>query len=249
MCLCVDGMMLMKHSNLSKRDSRCLMNCIVIIVTLVPIATSGQSVVASFTHPSSGEQWDCYENITASSSICTACTVALSDSFGYNVTILWQNPPNPPFQLEANGIQWILKTPAFKIIDRETTSNFTFRFNATKGVSAIQSEVLTVVIKDINDNYPKFTNDAYELTIYNSLAEGTILTMQASDADESPTITYSITAGDANKTFSIDPHTGQLNLTTSSNLNATTKPTYNLTVQASDWYKCQLHYSDYTRCR
>ncbi|XP_052251364.1 protocadherin Fat 1-like [Dreissena polymorpha] len=213
-----------------------LMDCIGMIVSLVLIRSTVHSVdpINSFTQPTTGVPCSCPENTTTNTGIL-ACRVALSEYSGYNVTIQSQVPSHPPFQLEKNNLEWILKTPLYEQIDRETISNFTFKFNATNGMSSITSGILTLIITDINDNSPKFTNDSHEYTIYNSLTSGTFpLTIQATDADEKPTITYSISAGNTGNTFSIDPKTGQLTPTTPCNPNATIASTYNFTVQASD---------------
>ncbi|XP_052222221.1 neurogenic locus notch homolog protein 1-like isoform X2 [Dreissena polymorpha] len=207
---------------------------IIMIITWVLMLSPVQSDVAAFTAPSAGDQIKtCTENAPGSTIICK---VALSSSTGFTVMIKTQDPPYPPFQLVSdNRLGWTLNSPASVKIDRETTRNFTFVFNATDGAITFSSVTLTVIITDENDNFPHFTNAFYTHTIYDTESpDRGLLVIQATDEDLSPNITYSIIGGNEGNKFSIDPNTGQLNLTTPNNLNATTTPTYNLTVQAGD---------------
>ncbi|XP_052250477.1 protocadherin Fat 3-like isoform X2 [Dreissena polymorpha] len=188
-------------------------------------------VFTSFTKPSNGDsRASCRENINVNTSIYE---VKHASSIGFIVTIQTQKPPLPSFQLVKGSYNWNLTTPA--MIDRETTPQFTFEFSATDGSLSELSVPLTLDIEDENDNTPQFINSIYTGTIYNTAKAGDyMLTIQATDEDLNPNITYFITGGDIGNTFSLDQYTGQLTLTRPGNLNPVTTPTYTLTVQASD---------------
>ncbi|XP_052250674.1 protocadherin-15-like isoform X4 [Dreissena polymorpha] len=213
----------------------CLMNIIRVIASWVLIASPLLSdVPPAFTQPSSRDQsTSCRENINENTSIYE---VKLVSSLENNVTIQTQQPSSlHPFQLIKGSYNWNLLTPAFVKLDRETTSQFIFVFNATDGKQSELSVGLTLDILDENDNTPQFTKSSYTGTIYNTGNAGDyILTIQADDKDLNPNITYSITGGDVGNTFSLDQYTGQLTLKTPGNLDPVTTPTYTLTVQASD---------------
>ncbi|XP_052236277.1 protocadherin Fat 1-like [Dreissena polymorpha] len=214
------------------------MNIIIIVCSWVLFASQVECNIPIFTHPSGGDQTTppCAENMPVSTSVDS---VTLADTTGFNVAIHSQTPPFPPFQMTFADIKWNLITPASVTIDREKTQNFTFVFIGTDGSADPRNTVLsiplTLIIEDENDNFPQFLNDSYARIIYDSvIPEFVLLTIQASDADASPKITYSITAGDDDNTYFIDPNTGNLTVTTPGNLNPVTIPSYNLSVQAND---------------
>ncbi|XP_052251914.1 cadherin-related tumor suppressor-like isoform X2 [Dreissena polymorpha] len=210
-------------------------NIYTFLATCVLIVSPVQTAAPVFSNPSLGhQQTSCFENIASSSSIYR---VSATDADGDTVTVAIhsQNPSDPPFQITKAIIGWNLMTPSLTTIDRETTPTFTFVFSATGGNDTVQSVALTLILTDLNDNSPQFTAISYSASVYDTASAGAvILTIQATDADVSPSIAYRITAGDVAGTFSIDLNTGELKLNTPGNLNSASTPTYSLTVQASD---------------
>ncbi|KAH3711504.1 hypothetical protein DPMN_071173 [Dreissena polymorpha] len=181
---------------------------------LLPLSV--QTAAPVFSKPSPlDQQTSCFENIASSSSIYR---VSASDADGDTVTVAIhsQNPSEPPFQLAKAIIGWNLKTPASTTIDRETTPTFTFVFNASDGNNTVQSVTLTLILTDLNDNSPHFTQSAYRVDPH-------LLTIRATDADVSNTINYVIKEPIPNNMFSIDINTGQIIL-----------KTFTFTVEASD---------------
>ncbi|XP_052238471.1 cadherin-related tumor suppressor-like [Dreissena polymorpha] len=194
-----------------------------------------QNAAPVFSKPQTNDQQtSCFENIGLSLSIYR---VSASDADGDTVTVGFhsQNPPEPPFQLTKAIIGWNLMTPASTTIDRETTPTFRFVFSATDGTYTVQSVELTLILTDQNDNSPQFTAISYSASVYDTASAGAvILTIHATDADVSPSITYTITEGNVAGTFSIASDTGELKLDTPGNLNPATPATYSLTVEVSD---------------
>ncbi|XP_052252363.1 protocadherin Fat 4-like [Dreissena polymorpha] len=205
------------------------------LATWVLMVSPVQNAAPVFSKPTSGDQQtSCFENIASSSSIYRVST---SDADGDTVTVAIhsQNPSEPPFQLTKATIGWNLMTPSSTTIDRETTANYIFVFSATDGTNTVQSIELTLILTDLDDNSPQFTANSYSAYVYDTASAGSvIITIRATDADVSPSITYTITAGDVAGTFSIASDTGELKLSKPGNLNSVTTPTYSLTVQASD---------------
>jgi VCBS repeat-containing protein len=68
----------------------------------------------------------------------------------------------------------------------------------------------------------------------NSISGAAIGTVVATDSDASQTLTYSITSGNTNNAFAINPSTGALTVATSSALNFESTQSYALIVSATD---------------
>ena len=92
-------------------------------------------------------------------------------------------------------------------IDRETQDTWNFRLRASDGKYNASSSI-HVTILDFNDNTPYFLDDFYTFNVtenqYNHTQIGQI---SANDTDAGPNsnLTYSITEGNINNHFSIDP--------------------------------------------
>jgi hypothetical protein len=88
-------------------------------------------------------------------------------------------------------------------------------------------------VGDINEFAP-VANDA-TVGISENAANGTsVHTVVASDADATATLTYSITAGNADGIFTIDANTGEITVADNTNLDRETTASYGLTVEVSD---------------
>ncbi|MCH7866063.1 MAG: DUF4347 domain-containing protein, partial [Myxococcales bacterium] len=90
----------------------------------------------------------------------------------------------------------------------------------------------TVNVNATNDS-PIAGDDGYNIT--DDLSNGSVLGfVVASDIDASDTLTYSITGGNTNNAFVIDPATGKLSVNDATQLDAVATPAYILTVQVTD---------------
>ncbi|KAL3278341.1 hypothetical protein HHI36_013672 [Cryptolaemus montrouzieri] len=100
-------------------------------------------------------------------------------------------------------------------LDFETKPVYDLQFVATddNGKGRSTSVPLRISLTDSNDNAPIFTKPFYQVFIN----EGAVtfepeFVVEATDADRSSTITYSIISGNRNELFSIDPNNGRMKI-------------------------------------
>ncbi|XP_019750237.1 protocadherin-16-like [Hippocampus comes] len=98
-----------------------------------------------------------------------------------------------------------------KALDYEERTWYTLTIRSSD--SEHQSEAnLTVLVEDVNDNAPVFTQDLYQVTVSEHLPEGSaLITVTATDWDsgDNGKITYRVTSS-TRGVFSIDPSNGTL---------------------------------------
>ncbi|XP_074649083.1 cadherin-23-like [Tubulanus polymorphus] len=91
---------------------------------------------------------------------------------------------------------------------------------------------VTIDVTDINNNAPVFNNAPYSTKIGELIPPRSIVfQISATDADKTSVLSYSITAGDLNKQFSISSM-GMVK--TAKSLDREVKPSYNLTIEVTD---------------
>ena len=116
------------------------------------------------------------------------------------------------------------------------------RVRATDMNSPAETATLTLTINvdDVNEHAPAFAQSAYtaEISESRTAADGTILEITATDADgTNNAVTYSITAGDPDDLFFIDPNSGEIRVANGAVLNYDTDPattSYTLEITATD---------------
>uniref|UniRef100_A0A672R052 FAT atypical cadherin 3 n=1 Tax=Sinocyclocheilus grahami TaxID=75366 RepID=A0A672R052_SINGR len=123
------------------------------------------------------------------------------------------------------------------LLNYELTPSFSFIVRATDNGSPSQSSevTVTVLVSDVNDNPPSFSQPLYEAFVSELAPRGHIVTcVQASDSDSSDaeSLRYSILSGDEKMNFIIDSQTGVIYL--SSRRRQGIRPAYNLNVSVSD---------------
>ena len=127
----------------------------------------------------------------------------------------------------------------------DTTADGTriiLRVRATDMNSPAETATLTLTInvQDVNEHAPAFAQSAYtaEISESRTAADGTILEITATDADgTNNAVSYSITAGDPDDLFYIDPNSGEIRVANGAVLNYDTAPattSYTLTITATD---------------
>ncbi|KAG9490972.1 hypothetical protein GDO78_006354 [Eleutherodactylus coqui] len=131
--------------------------------------------------------------------------------------------------------EFILEKP----LDRETQNKHELILTASDGGNPVQTgtALINVIINDINDNPPVFTQDVYKVSIRENIPlNSTILQVSASDEDEgvNAKITYSIrtTANNILQNFNINPESGEIK--TKGQLDYEVSRFYELSVQAED---------------
>ncbi|XP_029297315.1 LOW QUALITY PROTEIN: protocadherin Fat 4 [Cottoperca gobio] len=122
-------------------------------------------------------------------------------------------------------------------LDREELSNYTLTVVATdKGEPHLSSTMdVTMMVLDVNDNTPSFSQNIYDITIEENTLTGTdVIQVFASDADEGTNgqIRFSISGGNTNSDFRIDSVTGVISV--AKQLDREAGSSYSLVVQAAD---------------
>ena len=105
-------------------------------------------------------------------------------------------------------------------LDTETTPSYSLSITVSDGANTATAETVTININDLNDNTPIIT-PSQSFDIDEASANGTSLgTVAATDADTTATTyqNWTITAGNTNDAFAIDPSTGEITVNTSSEL-------------------------------
>ncbi|XP_072006240.1 protocadherin gamma-B5-like [Engystomops pustulosus] len=126
-----------------------------------------------------------------------------------------------------------------KPLDRETQDKHELILTASDGGNPVQTgtALINIIINDINDNSPVFTQDVYKVSVRENIpVNSTILQVSASDEDEGVNgkIIYSIrtTASDILQTFNINSKNGEIK--TKAHLDYEVSRFYEISVQAQD---------------
>lgn len=122
-------------------------------------------------------------------------------------------------------------------LDREELSNYTLTVVATdKGDPPLSSTMdVMMVVLDVNDNTPSFSQNIYDIEIGENTLTGTdVIQVFATDADEGTNgqIRFSISGGNTNMDFRIDSVTGAISV--ARQLDREARSSYSLLVQAAD---------------
>ena len=126
-------------------------------------------------------------------------------------------------------------------LDRETRSLHTFRARATDGFFfTMEDAFVEITVTDINDEYPVFDQDLYEVDVQERTpANAIILIVNAEDGDEGTNaeIRYSISAVNPPSStglFSINPINGAVAPTARIDIHVGDPTSINLTITATD---------------
>ncbi|XP_059554623.1 protocadherin beta-3 [Myotis daubentonii] len=150
--------------------------------------------------------------------------------------------PNPHFHILTNSRRDGRKCPELvldKALDREEQPQFSLTLTALDGGSPPRSGnvQLHILVLDINDNAPEFTQSLYEVEVLeNSPVNSVIVTVSASDLDTGNfgTISYSFAhaSEEISKTFQLNPITGEIQLIKYLNFEAINS--YEVDIEAKD---------------
>ncbi|VVC44201.1 Hypothetical protein CINCED_3A007173 [Cinara cedri] len=122
-------------------------------------------------------------------------------------------------------------------LDYETQSNYYLTFIATddNGYGQSNSVTIMIILTDSNDNPPIFMQHSYKCLIDEGM---TIfeppLIVQATDADKSSSIMYSIRSGNEKKLFKIDQTSGEIFIVPKNGLQRSKDDNITLIVDAND---------------
>ena len=114
-----------------------------------------------------------------------------------------------------NETSGVIKTA--NVLDRENVSDYRLNISVTdNGIPPRSSNaVLHVYVIDVNDHRPIFSQDLYEVSVYeNFTVNSTILRVHARDLDSSTSggIEYSLEEGNYNGTFVLNATSGEMKL-------------------------------------
>ena len=173
------------------------------------------------------------ENISLGTGIISVA--APDPDFGLNGTVAYKLVDNADASYFAiNSTSGLIRTGT--LLDREEQSEFSLLVEATDGGPsplAVTAGVL-IVLADINDNHPLFTQSIYSAIIDENVAINTpIIELTATDADidENAELRFAID-GDHYGHYSVNPLTGVIS--TSAVIDYEVQPFYNFTAIVSD---------------
>uniref|UniRef100_A0A671THD5 FAT atypical cadherin 3a n=1 Tax=Sparus aurata TaxID=8175 RepID=A0A671THD5_SPAAU len=157
---------------------------------------------------------------------------ATDADIGINAWIKYSlhGPGSQDFSMDADTGE--VKSSA--ILDHEITPSYRLVAQATDGGGRGCRAEVQLIVTDVNDNPPIFTQSQYTASVYEDTATRALLTrIQAIDPDEGPgrMVTYSLTDS-AGGSFSIDKFSGIVVLERI--LDREVQPAYQITVLASD---------------
>lgn len=120
-------------------------------------------------------------------------------------------------------------------LNYETESFYILRITALDEGGKIGETTIRVLVENLNDEDPVFSQDEYGVSLSESTSIDTpILAVMATDADNNTNnaVTYFITGGNDGEAFTIDPISGLISV--SSQLDYENTETYSLTIEAVD---------------
>ncbi|XP_037703253.1 cadherin EGF LAG seven-pass G-type receptor 1 [Choloepus didactylus] len=141
--------------------------------------------------------------------------------------------PDFPFQIH-NSTGWITVRAE---LDREEVEHYSFGVEALDHGSPPMSSSasVSIMVLDVNDNDPVFTQPVYELRLNEDAAVGSsVLTLQARDRDANSVITYQLTGGNTRNRFALSSQSGGGLITLALPLDYKQERQYVLAVTASD---------------
>ena len=145
--------------------------------------------------------------------------------------------------IDASSGLLVLSAHSTADLDREVVGNdFTLRINASNvlGDQVFTIKEMTVHLRDVNDNAPRFSQDKYFLSVEENLPAGTVITqLIAHDPDSNPLTEYYLLgddSGQGSSYFMIEKSSGKVRI--KSELDYETRRQHVLNVIAMDpFYK------------
>ena len=180
--------------------------------------------------------------ILESTSVSTVVTqyLATDDDLGSNGEIIYSISSNRgplPFQIDSSNGNLVVS----ETLDFETTNFYLINVTASNPDGLQQTTVQTaIIIQDVNDNPPVFSQDEYVGTIEENSLDGTvILSVMATDSDSGSNgmIEFSIVSGNTDNLIAINPGTptiGIVQMSVSGSIDREQIQSFDLTIRAND---------------
>ncbi|MGA1790016.1 MAG: Ig-like domain-containing protein [bacterium] len=125
-----------------------------------------------------------------------------------------------------------IKIINWDLLDHESITRYDLTIEISDGL-ATDEALVTIHINDVNDNPPVINNKYF--SIDENSPNGTVVgSMVASDADETATLTYSITGGNTGNAFVLNENTGEIRVHDQNQLDREVVSVYELTIRVSD---------------
>ncbi|XP_040200855.1 protocadherin gamma-B4-like isoform X32 [Rana temporaria] len=134
---------------------------------------------------------------------------------------------------------WYPELTLEKSLDREKQSYYELVLIASDGGTPPKTGTahIKITVQDVNDNFPVFTKDTYQISIMENVPIGFLVVhLNATDKDEGSNafITYAFShiSENAHQLFNVDPLTGDIKII--GNLDYEAADSYEITVEAKD---------------
>ena len=135
------------------------------------------------------------------------------------------------FTLDAGSGQLTINNNS--ILDHEMNPQFSLTIEIEDTGNLTDTATITIDVNDINDAPVVNNGQSFSLP-ENSVNSSPVGTIIANDQDVGDTLTYSITLGNINSAFTINPNNGEITVNDSNELDFETTPTYTLTIDVMD---------------
>ncbi|XP_069188061.1 cadherin-99C isoform X1 [Procambarus clarkii] len=132
---------------------------------------------------------------------------AEDEDLGVNGEVFYSVPENSPFNIASNTGEIRTK----QALDYEKQQVHLLVVTAKDGAAdpRLSTATVTVLVSDVGDEPPVFSQQVYEATVPENVADSLLTTVVATDPDTKPVITYVMVNGDS-KLFSVEPETGRI---------------------------------------
>ncbi len=208
------------HLTIQVRDSDGLTDTATATVSLMNVNEAPAVDNATFVLPENSSNGAVVGTVTATDPDA-------GDTLTYTIT---RGNTGNAFAINASTGQIMASNAA--ALDFETTPTFSLTVQVEDAGSLTDFATVTIDLTNLNEA-PTVSAALFSLT--ENSGDGTVVgTVTATDPDAGDTLAYSITGGNTNNAFAINPHTGQITVANSSALDFETTPTFDLTVQVED---------------
>ncbi|KAK8748529.1 hypothetical protein OTU49_015837 [Cherax quadricarinatus] len=135
---------------------------------------------------------------------------AEDEDSGSNGEVFYSVPENSPFNIASNTGEIRTK----QALDYEEKQVHLLVVTAKDGAAdpRLSTATVTVLVSDVGDEPPVFSQQVYEASVAENVAEASLTTVVATDPDTKPVITYVLVSGDS-QLFSVEPETGRITTT------------------------------------
>ena len=156
--------------------------------------------------------------------------VRATDADNDNLTYTLEGPDDGSFAIDDSSGQ--LKTK--NALDHETKDSYTVTVKASDGNDGVATKDVTITVTDVNEA-PSFDSETATRNVPENTAAGDPVgpAVPAVDPDAGDSLTYSL-GGTDSASFGINGSTGQITVGTGTTPDFETKPSYEVTVTATD---------------